>query len=41
MEGKGKGIEVRTLHTTTHEQVASPALAHTVGFGKELAKFDS
>ena len=39
-----KGIEGRTLCANTHEQVASPALAvavaRTLDFGEELAKFD-
>ena len=42
--GFGKRIEGRTLRANTHEQVASPALAiavaHTLDFGEESAKFD-
>ena len=38
-EKEREGIEVRTL-ATTHEQVASTELAHTVAFGEESAKFD-
>ena len=42
--GFGKRIEGRTLRANTHEQVALPALAiavaHTLDFGEESAKFD-